>query len=154
MLPEFFTLARFCLYLNNQPSYGRMDATGGFGASNWSTNNPPRCSDFSWKWSYRGRINAAGIFHSEIGPDFACTSATSAPTDKWMVQVDSAHQTGLKPILHAVLIAGCWCFMAERTCGSGLTKTHCHQWLLSFYTYPANCPGKYLSSLVFTARIC
>src|SRR5277367_1386378 len=44
--------------------------------------------------------------------------------------------------------------MAERTCGSGLTKTHCHQWLLSFYTYPANCPGKYLSSLVFTARIC
>src|SRR5271170_3562233 len=41
---------------------------------------------------------------SEIGPDFACTSTTGSPMDKWTLQVDSAHQTGLKPIRHAVLI--------------------------------------------------
>src|SRR5271170_7279297 len=48
MLPEFFALrnsAQFCLYLNNQRSYGQMDAADGFSASNWSKNNPPHCSD-------------------------------------------------------------------------------------------------------------
>ena len=30
--------------------------------------------------------------------------------DKRMAQAYSAHQIGLKTILHAVLIAGCWCF--------------------------------------------
>jgi len=46
---KIFTLefSMFCLYLNNQRSYGRMDATGAFGASNWSKPNPPRCSDSS-----------------------------------------------------------------------------------------------------------
>src|SRR5271155_4896845 len=52
-----------------------------------------------------GRINAAGIFHSqEFGPKFACTSTTSGPMDTWMLQAHLAHQTGLKPILYAVLI--------------------------------------------------
>src|SRR5271156_2386520 len=48
MLPEFFTLrnwTRFCLYLNNRQSHGQMDATGGFSASSWSKNTPPRRSD-------------------------------------------------------------------------------------------------------------
>src|SRR5271155_2405698 len=39
-----------------------------------------------------------------LSPDFACTSTTSDPMDEWMLQAYSAHQTGLKPILHAVLI--------------------------------------------------
>ena len=34
-------------------------------------------------------------------------------------------------------------------------KAHCHQWLLSFYPYPANCLALYLlSSMVFTATVC
>jgi len=41
---------------------------------------------------------------SEIGPDFACTSTTSSPIDKWMPQADSAHQTGLHPTLQGILI--------------------------------------------------
>ena len=40
-------LGMFYFYLNNQRSYGQIDATGGFSASNWSKNNPPRCSDSS-----------------------------------------------------------------------------------------------------------
>src|SRR5271154_6168160 len=39
-----------------------------------------------------------------LSPDFACTSTTSDPMDEWMQQAYSAHQTGLKPVLHAVLI--------------------------------------------------
>ena len=39
-----------------------------------------------------------------LRPEFACTSTTSSPMDEWMLQAHSAHQTGLKPILHAVLI--------------------------------------------------
>src|SRR5271168_890711 len=108
MLPEFFTLrnwARFCLYLNNQRSYGQMDTPGGFSASNRSRNNSPRCSNCSGKWWYRRKNTCCRNFSlSEIGPDFACTSTTSAPMDKWMLQAYLAHQTGLKPILHAVLI--------------------------------------------------
>jgi len=41
---------------------------------------------------------------SEIGHDFACTSTTSSPMDKWILQVDSAHQIGLKPTLQGILI--------------------------------------------------
>jgi hypothetical protein len=33
------------LYLNNQRSYGKMEGTGRFTASNWSKISPPRCSD-------------------------------------------------------------------------------------------------------------
>src|SRR5271170_78303 len=48
---------------------------------------------------------AGGIFHSQkLGPAFASTSTTSSPMGKWMLQPDSAHQTGLKPTLHTVLI--------------------------------------------------
>src|SRR5271154_3695428 len=39
-----------------------------------------------------------------LSPDFACTSTTSLPMDGWMLQAHLAHQTGLNPILHAVLI--------------------------------------------------
>ena len=52
-----------------------------------------------------GGEKAAGIFHSsEIGHDFACTSTTRSPTDKWMLQAYSARQTGLKPALQGILI--------------------------------------------------
>jgi hypothetical protein len=41
---------------------------------------------------------------SEIGDVFACDPATRGPKVKQMVQADLAHQIGLKPTLHAVLI--------------------------------------------------
>src|SRR5271170_2142496 len=41
---------------------------------------------------------------SEIGPDFACTSTTCGPMDKWMPQADSAHEIGPDTILQGVLI--------------------------------------------------
>ena len=44
---------------------------------------------------------------SEIGDVFTCSSTTSTAMVKWMAQVDSAHQSGLKPTIHAVLIRGC-----------------------------------------------
>jgi hypothetical protein len=43
---------------------------------------------------------------SEIGNTFACTSTTSAPMDKRMVQAYSEHQIGLNPTLQALLIVG------------------------------------------------
>jgi len=43
---------------------------------------------------------------SEIGDVFACDLATRGPKVKRMVQADSAHQIGLKPTLHGVLILG------------------------------------------------
>src|SRR5271170_1118371 len=49
-----------------------------------------------------GRINAAGIF--EIGLDFACTSTTGSPMDKWMLQAHLAHQIGPETSLQSVLI--------------------------------------------------
>ena len=76
--------------------------------------------------------------------------------DKWMLRLDSAGQKGPEITLEGILIVVEGYFTAERN-GSGLTlKTHqCHQWLLSFYTYPANCLALYLlSSMVFTARVC
>jgi|SRR5271154_4797984 len=56
---------------------------------------------------------------SEIGPDFACTSTTGSPMDKWMLQADSAYQIGLKPTLQGILIVvesggrGGWKKLAE-----------------------------------------
>src|SRR6202451_664281 len=44
---------------------------------------------------------------SEIGDVFACISTTIDSMDKRRTQADSAHQIGLKPTLHAFLIAGC-----------------------------------------------
>jgi len=94
-----------CLYLNNQRFYGWMDDASVFNASNWSKTYPPCYSDSSWKWWYRGKNKCCWNFSlSEIGPDFACTSTTGSPMDKWMLQADSAHQTGLKTILYTVLI--------------------------------------------------
>src|ERR1700724_3735633 len=105
MLPEFFTLRnwdRFCLYLNNQRSHGQMDATAGFSASNWSKTNPPRFSESRLLRLYKGmKVRGRHFSPSEIGDVFVCNSTTSAPMDKWMLQADSAHQTGLKPTLHA-----------------------------------------------------
>jgi hypothetical protein len=46
-----------------------------------------------------------------IGDVFACITTTSDPINKRMAQAYSAHQIGLKPTLHALLIAGCWCFI-------------------------------------------
>ena len=51
-----------------------------------------------------------------------------------MLQLDSAGQKGPEITLEGILIVVEGCFTAERS-GSDF----CHQWLLSFYTYPANC---------------
>jgi len=48
---------------------------------------------------------AAGIFrYQKLGADFACTSTTGSPMDKWMPQADSAHQIGPETILQGILI--------------------------------------------------
>ena len=53
---QFLCLAILCfgLYLHNHWLYGQTEGTGGFSASNWSKTDPPRFSDCSWKWWYRG----------------------------------------------------------------------------------------------------
>ena|SRR5271155_2759364 len=136
MLPEFFTLrnwTRFCLYINNQYSYGQMDGTGGFRASNWSKDNSPRCSDCRLLMLYKVVKELwAEFFASDFGDVPANLATTSRTTDKWIVRLDSAGQKGPEMTLEGILIIVEGCFTAERTCGSGLTKTHCHQWLLSF----------------------
>jgi hypothetical protein len=45
------------------------------------------------------------FFTSEIGDVFTC-DATRSPKVKRILQADSAHQIGLKPTLHAILILG------------------------------------------------
>jgi len=40
---------------------------------------------------------------------YHCYSTTKGAIDKWMEQPDSAHQIGLGPTLHRVLILGWWC---------------------------------------------
>ena len=73
--------------------------------------------------------------------------------DKWILWLDLAGQKGPEITLEGILIVVEGCFTGERS-GAGLTKTHC-TWLLSFYTYPANCLALYLlSSLMFTATVC
>src|SRR5271170_6884528 len=146
---------RFCLYLNNQQSHRQMDSTGGFNASNRSRNNPPHCSNCRLLMLYKVVKKLwAEFLPSDFGDVLANLATTNRAMDKWMLRLDSAGQKGPEIILQGILIVVEGCFTAERTCGSGLTETHCHQWLLSFYTYPANCPGKYLSSFVSTAEIC
>src|ERR1700685_2121617 len=44
LCPDIFC---FCLYLNNQQSYGKMEGAGRFSASNWSKTDPPRFSNCS-----------------------------------------------------------------------------------------------------------
>jgi hypothetical protein len=53
---EFLCHAIFCfgLYLHIHWSYGQTEDMGGFSASNWSRTDPPRFSNCSWKWWYRG----------------------------------------------------------------------------------------------------
>src|SRR5271155_837614 len=55
------------------------------------------------------------FLHSEIGPDFASTSTTCGPTDKWMRQADLAHQTGLETTLMDFLIVGRGVITAPRS---------------------------------------
>src|SRR5271155_5314707 len=104
MLPEFFTLrywARFCFYLNNQRSYGQMDATGGFSASNWSKNHPPRCSDCRLLMLYKV-LKIQPTLGAICVPRFfvlACNTTTSDPMDKRRLQADSAHRMGLETTL-------------------------------------------------------
>jgi hypothetical protein len=43
---------------------------------------------------------------SELGNGFACITTTSDPINKQMAQAYSAHQIGIKTILHAILIVG------------------------------------------------
>ena len=64
---QFLGLAIFCfgLYLHNHWFYGQTEDTGGFSASNWSRTDPPRFSDCSWKWWWRGVKQAGGIFHPQ-----------------------------------------------------------------------------------------
>jgi len=67
---QFFGPAIFCfgLYLHNHWSYGQTEDTGGFSASNWSKTDPPRLSDCSWKWWYRGGEKSwRNFWPSEIG---------------------------------------------------------------------------------------
>jgi hypothetical protein len=75
---NFFTLGnwrRFCLYLNNQHSHGKMEHTGGFTALNWSKTNPPCLSDCTLLVLYRRRRSAGGIFCSHGTLEmFTCTS--------------------------------------------------------------------------------
>ena len=61
---EFLCPSIFCfgLYLHNRWPYGQTEGTGGFSALNWSKTDPPRFSDCSWKWWYRGVEKAGGIF--------------------------------------------------------------------------------------------
>jgi hypothetical protein len=62
-------------------------------------------------WAVAQEVKKCGrnFLPSEIGDVLNCTTTTSHVMVKQMVQADSAHQIGLKPTLHAVLIVGCWC---------------------------------------------
>jgi hypothetical protein len=45
-----------------------------------------------------------GDFYREIWNGFACGSTPSGPMVKWIALADPAHQIGLQPTLHAILI--------------------------------------------------
>jgi len=47
---------------------------------------------------------------------FGCSIATNIPQWKWILQLDSAHQTGLETSLVAFLILGWWCFIDGWKC--------------------------------------
>src|SRR5271170_3663667 len=79
-----------------------MDGTGGFSASNRSRDNSPRRSDCRGSWLCSGEKKSWRNF--SLSPDFACTSTTGSPMDKWMAQADSAHQIGPETTLQGVLI--------------------------------------------------
>jgi hypothetical protein len=46
-----------------------------------------------------------GDIYREIWNGFACGSTPNGPIIKWIAQADPAHQIGLQPTLHAILIA-------------------------------------------------
>src|SRR5271170_6565887 len=79
-----------------------MDGTGGFSASNRSRDNSPRRSDCRGSWLYSGENKSWRNF--SLSPDFACTSTTGSPMDKWMAQADSAHRIGPETSLQSILI--------------------------------------------------
>jgi hypothetical protein len=122
-LAEFLTLGNwrhFCLYLNNQQSYGKMEGTGRFTASNWSKTNPPRFSNCRLLLLYKGmKMCGRNLLLSDFGDVLTTLSATTNKAmDKWMLQLDSAGHKGPEIPLEGVLIVVEECFTAERN-GSG-----------------------------------
>jgi hypothetical protein len=53
-----------------------------------------------------GEKSCRNFSPSEIEDVFARTTTTSGPINKRMAQAYSAHQIGIKTILHAILIVG------------------------------------------------
>ena len=77
-------LGRFCLQLHNQRSYGKMDGTGRFSASDWSKTNPPRCSNCRLVMLYKGMKKCERNFlASDFENVLASLAATSRAMDKW-----------------------------------------------------------------------
>jgi hypothetical protein len=117
-LAEFLTLGnwrRFCLYLNNQQSDGKMEGTGRFTASNWSKTDPPRYSDCSLLVLHEGmKMCGRNFLLSDFGDVLSNLATTSGAMDKWMLRLDSAGQKGQEIILEGILIVVEGCFTAER----------------------------------------
>jgi hypothetical protein len=108
---EFFTTGiqkLFGLELHNQRSSGQVETTTGFNLSKRSRKYLGNGSNCSSNRHYRSRRSAGGrsgrnIYLRNFNV-LACSTTTSGAMVKRMVQEDSAHQIGLKPTLHAVLI--------------------------------------------------
>jgi len=84
-----------------------MDGAVGFSASNRSRIDSPRSSDSRLVMLYKGvkiQPSLGGIFSCGIWMFLACGTTTRSAMVKQMVQADSAHQIGLKPTLHTILI--------------------------------------------------
>ena len=78
-----------------------MGSADGFSALNRSRDHLPRNSDCSSKrWWWGGRKYSES---SKIDADFHCRATTRGAMDKWRLQADSAHQTGLDTTLEEVL---------------------------------------------------
>jgi len=79
-----------------------MGSADGFSALNRSRDHLPRNSDCSSKrWWWGGRKYSES---SKIDADLHCSATTRSAMDKWRLQADSAHQTGLDTALEEVLI--------------------------------------------------
>ena len=84
-----------------------MKATAKFTASNRFRNTQGSLFDCRLVMCLLMKENPGrNFFDSEIGDIFACDPVISTAMVKRTVQADSAHQIGLKPTLHAVLIVG------------------------------------------------
>ena len=144
----------FRLWLNNQQCYDKTDGTGGFSASNWSKTNPSRCSDCRLVMLYKVVKKLwAEFLHAELGTFLLLPQELqdlwTREGHSWIQHIKRVQKTTLEGI--PIVVEGC--FTAERN-RSGLTKTPCTRWLLSFYTYPANCLVSYLLSSMALAVYC